>query len=1078
MNITELLETRLNLERVNSTKRESKSFSTDQQNNVVSINFGDARVNSLEILHSYSNQLQHLIALNLSGNNIQETFQLPPLERLEVLDVSNNRIKDIAPLKGLKKLSFLNLSNNQFTDLESLKGLLNLKSLFLNGNSVANLTPLSTLINLSDLNLSRCSLIDITPINNLHKIEELDLSDNNIEDLTCLKELPDLKTLDLNANRISNLKGLENLNKLTRLILLENQISDLNALENLINLSTLNLGKNNITNISPLKKLTKLTTLWLIGNTLKDVSIIKHLRKIKYLSLGKTGVTNLSIVNDLTDLVRLDLQENNISDIYPLKDLVNLEELSLEENQIKDITPLRGLKNLKQLDLQSNPITELPPWIINFKLRIKWDEFGRRNGYITLFNNPLRTPTVDIVKQGKSAIVRYFKRIEEQGIDFIYEAKLILVGEGSAGKTSLKIRLINPKGMLPKNDQRTRGIKIYDWIFKIVKANNQVAHIWDFGGQDVYYPVHRFFLTENSVFVLLASSRQTHHNFDYWIPTIYQFGGKSPIVLGQTCHDGNKVPWNDLGYYLGNANFNIIKTQALPYYELNLLKRNEGLNKLRETIVNQIVNLPHFGKGVPRSWVAVRRAIGTKARKHPCISFDVFKEICQKTSTDAFGKLLDIEDCAKFLHSIGVILWYYDNDDLRSWIILQPEWAMNAVYKIIDDEEIQKRRGNILAKDFVRLWKGGSYENKHIILKKMLEVFKIAFQKKHKKEEYIIPARLLSVPVESKWDNNIPSLRLEYKYEFMPKGVVNQVSAELSRYITSSKEVWNNAVNFSNDDNTAQCQVEEDFYNRRIYIKAQGRDARGLIMIVMNALKDVTEEYKGVIPEIVVPCTCDKCVKSNKPTAFLYNDLLRWSALQESATVFCNEGRQSLLIDDLLYNVGLPNINREKKEVEISKTIKLFLASSSELKDDREQFEIFINRENKRLNKKGIFIELELWEDFIDAMSETRLQNEYNKVILDCDIFVSLFFSKVGKFTLEEFEKAFGQFKVSGKPLVYTYFKDGITTMGQIKKEDINSRIDFEEKLKSLGHFPTAYTNIDDLKYKFKMQLETLVSTI
>ncbi len=63
------------------------------------------------------------------------------------------------------------------------------------------------------------------------------------------------------------------------------------------------------------------------------------------------------------------------------------------------------------------------------------------------------------------------------------------------------------------------------------------------------------------------------------------------------------------------------------------------------------------------------------------------------------------------------------------------------------------------------------------------------------------------------------------------------------------------------------------------------------------------------------------------------------------------------------------------------KTIKIFLASSSELKEDREQFEIFINRKNKEYIKQGIFLELVTWDDFLDAMSATRLQDEYNKAI-------------------------------------------------------------------------------------------------
>ena len=52
-------------------------------------------------------------------------------------------------------------------------------------------------------------------------------------------------------------------------------------------------------------------------------------------------------------------------------------------------------------------------------------------------------------------------------------------------------------------------------------------------------------------------------------------------------------------------------------------------------------------------------------------------------------------------------------------------------------------------------------------------------------------------------------------------------------------------------------------------------------------------------------------------------------------------------------------------------------------------------------------------------MSETRLQDEYNKAICACDIFVCLFFTKTGKFTEEEFDIAHRQFKDSGKPRIY-----------------------------------------------------------
>ena len=84
--------------------------------------------------------------------------------------------------------------------------------------------------------------------------------------------------------------------------------------------------------------------------------------------------------------------------------------------------------------------------------------------------------------------------------------------------------------------------------------------------------------------------------------------------------------------------------------------------------------------------------------------------------------------------------------------------------------------------------------------------------------------------------------------------------------------------------------------------------------------------------------------------------------------------------------------------------IKIFLASSSELVEDRKEFEIFINRRNKPLRSQAIFLELVIWEDFLDTVAKGGLQNQYNERIKDCDIFVVLVHNKLGKYTAEEFE--------------------------------------------------------------------------
>jgi hypothetical protein len=152
----------------------------------------------------------------------------------------------------------------------------------------------------------------------------------------------------------------------------------------------------------------------------------------------------------------------------------------------------------------------------------------------------------------------------------------------------------------------------------------------------------------------------------------------------------------------------------------------------------------------------------------------------------------------------------------------------------------------------------------------------------------------------------------------------------------------------------------------------------------------------------------------------------------------------------------------------------LFLASSSELKEDRKEFEIFINRKNKDWFDKGVFLELVVWEDFLDAVSQTRLQEEYNREIRGCDLFVMLFFTKVGKYTAEEFETAFGQFKATRKPFIFTYFKTAQIDLGAANEEDLASLFAFKKKLDSLGHFYTTYKSIEELKLHFNGQLDKL----
>ena len=147
--------------------------------------------------------------------------------------------------------------------------------------------------------------------------------------------------------------------------------------------------------------------------------------------------------------------------------------------------------------------------------------------------------------------------------------------------------------------------------------------------------------------------------------------------------------------------------------------------------------------------------------------------------------------------------------------------------------------------------------------------------------------------------------------------------------------------------------------------------------------------------------------------------------------------------------------------------IKIFLASSNELKIDRDQFEIEIYRKCKAWFDSDIFLHLDIWEDLSARMSSGGSQSEYNKFVKEADLFVFLAYTKVGMYTAEEFEKAFGQFQSTEKPFIFTYFKTS-----DVPVDDSLDK--FKEKLSELGHFYSPFKDNNDLWNQFNKELERL----
>lgn len=145
------------------------------------------------------------------------------------------------------------------------------------------------------------------------------------------------------------------------------------------------------------------------------------------------------------------------------------------------------------------------------------------------------------------------------------------------------------------------------------------------------------------------------------------------------------------------------------------------------------------------------------------------------------------------------------------------------------------------------------------------------------------------------------------------------------------------------------------------------------------------------------------------------------------------------------------------------RTIKVFLASSEELKDERDRFGDLIRQLCDIFLPFGIYIKLFRWEDKDPCYNNVRKQDEYNAWIRQSDIFVCLFYTRAGEYTLEELNVAKQESEQRKLPKLMIFMRD----LKPDEMEDANltlfkRRVDEEWK-----HFWRNYPTTDKLHLDF-----------
>ncbi|MEM1331540.1 MAG: COR domain-containing protein, partial [Planctomycetota bacterium] len=643
------------------------------------------------------------------------------------------------------------------------------------------------------------------------------------------------------------------LTALTELRLNNNQLSSVPPeLGALTALKALSLSNNQLSSVPPeLGALTVLTTLRLHSNQLSSVPPeLGALTALKALSLSYNQLSSVPPeLGALTALTTLYLHENQLSSVPPeLGALTALTELRLNNNQLSSVPPeLGALTALMTLSLSNNQLSSVPY------------EFRELTALqmLNLSGNPRLGLSPQILTSSPRAILdAYFGSLGEDSRP-LNEVKLIVVGRGAAGKTSL-VRALRGEPFREDEDS-TPGIALSDWTMKCRKGV-VTAHVWDFAGQVITHSLHQFFFSVRSVYVLALTGRENSEREDaeYWLRLIRAFGtdadGNGPpviVALNKWDVEGCQ-PKLDRGAIQERYPFirGFVETDC---------KSGRGVEKLQKLLAKEVDGLPYVREKFKGTWDEVRRSLAPKPGARSYMSFDQFRKRC------ADHGVIDPdeqESLAEVLHNLGIALNYRSFGEdrrsgrharLREATVLKPHWLTDNVYKIVrkaeaehgtlDNEGVEKALRRRVENPAMRDYLMG-----------LMELFEIAYAAPDARGRWVVPQALPDVqPKGVELFAKAPdATRLRYSYQALPEGLVARAIVRLHDLVERSKskkkQQWASGAIFERDGARALLRTEPQ--DRQVMLTVTGpTDARRqLAGLCRDEMRSIHAEIPGLDP--------------------------------------------------------------------------------------------------------------------------------------------------------------------------------------------------------------------------------------